>query len=150
MRAWIAIGLASTLAAAPALAHAGDWSGCTLGPNNLNRCAVSGAPAAILAAIAAPVLVAGAAATVAHELHRRTVERQPTGAATPAATKPQRTPKLALVPPPVDRYRAAADDGRRAAPDGAVRFNETATDVGMAVGGAMVLGAIIANVAKKK
>lgn len=152
MRAYVALGLAVTLVAAPVAARAGDWSGCTIGPNGaLDRCTLSGAPALALAAIAAPALFAGAAVTVAHELHKRTVERRPAGA-TPesAASKPDRRPNLALVPAPVDHYASAGTRDGATAPNPAVRFDETATQVGLAVGGAMVLGAIIANLAKKK
>lgn len=146
MRAWIATGVALALAATPVLARADGptgGGGCTLGAGAPLSCAVAGLPAKLLAAAAAPVLVAGAGVTIAHELRRRTVERQ-------AAAAPQKTPPaLALVPAARDRYRA--DGAAAPAPTpGAARVNETATEVGMAVTGAMVLGAVIANIVKKK
>jgi hypothetical protein len=151
MRTPIAFSLCLALVAAPAAAHAADWSGCLLGPTDVNRCSVSGGPAAVLAAIAAPVLVAGAAVTVAHELHKRTDERQPDGD-DPGATPQQRTPpNLTLVPTPApDPYRTAAGtpERRRATPNRAFQFNETATNVGLAVGGAMVVGAMVATIVK--
>jgi len=153
MRTAIALGLSLALLAAPATARA-DWSGCVVGPTDLNRCTVSGAPAAVLAALAVPVLVAGAAATVAHEMRQRADERLPDGdGASGQAPLPKRTlPNLALVPePPPDPYRVPAGQSERPpAPSGAVRFNETATNVGMAVGGAMVLGAMIAAIVQSK
>lgn len=145
MRTTIALGVAAALVLAPLTAGA-DFSGCVLGPSDLNHCSVGGAPAALLAAIAAPVLVAGAAATVAHELRRRTDERAPTG----AARRPARTPpSLTLLPEPPDPYRATTGGAETThAPGAAFRFNETATNVALAAGGVAVLGAMIATVAK--
>jgi hypothetical protein len=145
----LALAFAAGLVAAPLGAYADNSVGCLLGPTDVHRCSVSGAPAAALAAIAAPVLVAGAAATVAHELGKRTDERVPDGVQpTPAA---QQRPSLALVPEPPDPYRVRPGKPERAAgPNRAVQFNEAATDVGIAVTGAMVVGAIIANLAHKK
>jgi hypothetical protein len=147
MRA-IATGLAFALVAAPLTARADAFMGCLAGPSDLNRCSISGAPAAALAIIAAPVIVAGAAVTVAHELRKRTDERQPGDG---AAAKKGAPPKLSLVPEPPDPYRARAGAPERAAPSsGAFRFNDSATNVATAVAGAAVLGAIIATVAKRK
>ncbi len=148
MRAALACCLSAALVAAPAAARA-DWTGCFLGPSDLHRCAVSGTPAAALAAIAVPLLVAGAAVSVAHELDKRTEERAAT--TTDGDTPPPKKtrPTLALMPTPPDPYRVPS--GRpetRAKPSGAFQFNETATNVATAVAGAAVLGAMIATVAK--
>lgn len=151
---WLAMTLA--LAAAPAVARADSvqLGGCLLGPSQLDRCSVSGAPAAALAAIAAPVLVAGAAVTVAHELHQHTVERAAAAApATPTSAKAkaqaQAQAQLALLPAARDPYRAAAAAPDRARPPNhAAAVNEAITDVGIAVTGAAVIGAIIADVAQ--
>lgn len=140
------LALAFVLVAAPLAAHADSWSGCLLGPSDLNRCSITGAPAAALAAIAAPVLVAGAAVTIAGELDKRIVERAPDG----VQRKTGQRPTLTLVPEPPDPYRArAGQPEKRRAPDPAVQFNETATNVAIGVTGAMVVGAIIANLAHK-
>ncbi|HEX8951518.1 MAG TPA: hypothetical protein VF945_06715, partial [Polyangia bacterium] len=134
---------------APAAARA-DAMGCLVGPSDWSRCSVGGSPAAILGAIAAPVILAGAAVSVATELGRRTEERAPDdgGAAAPAsATGKKARPSLALVPDPPDPYRAPAGKKEtRARPSAAFQFNETATNVATAVTGAMVVGAIIADI----
>lgn len=111
-------------------------------------CSVSGSPAAILGAIAAPVILAGAAVSVAGEVGRRTEERAPDGvAAPPAAGGKHARPNLALVPEPPDPYREPAGKKEtRRKPSGAFQFNETATNVATAVTGAMVVGAIIADI----
>ena len=139
--------LAGSLVAAPALSSA-DPIGCFAGPSDLHPCSVSGAPAAILGAIAAPVILAGAAVTVATELGRRTEERAPDGvAAPPAAGGKHARPNLALVPEPPDPYREPAGKKEtRRKPSAAFQFNETATNVATAVTGAMVVGAIIADI----
>jgi hypothetical protein len=148
MRRSIASALAFALVAAPLTARADAFMGCLTGPSDLNRCSISGAPAAALAAIAAPIIVAGAAVTVAHELRKRTDERLPDARATPHK---KGAPTLALVPEPPDPYRTPAGAPERAAPSSAAfRFNDTATNVATAVAGAAVLGAIIATVAKRK
>ncbi len=144
MRLALASGLALALVAAPAAGRA-DPIGCLTG--DLANCSVSGSPAAILGAIAAPVIAAGAAVTVVNELTHRTEERNPDdGAATAAAAGKHARPSLALVPDPPDPYRAQAGKKEtRAKPSAAFQFNETATNVATAVTGAMVVGAIIAN-----
>jgi hypothetical protein len=145
MRRAICFSFASLLAVAPSLARA-DLGGCLAGPNDLNRCSVSGAPAAVLGAIAAPVLIAGAAVSIANELEHRTEERD--AAAQPATKAKHGQPaSLALVPEPPDPYRARA--GKKEArnkPNAAFQFNETATNVATAVTGAMVVGAVIATI----
>jgi hypothetical protein len=149
MRRALTWSLALALVAAPAAARA-DWSGCLLGPTDLNRCSVSGAPATALAAIAAPVLVAGAAVSVAHELEKRTQERLPDGTGTATSATGKKTqPNLALVPDPPDPYRAAPGHPEtRTRPSAAFRFNENATNIATAVTGAAVLGAMIATIVK--
>jgi hypothetical protein len=98
----------------------------------------------LLAAIAAPVIVAGAAVSVAHELNRRTVERESDVAPSTGKHAPA---SLALVPDPPDPYRAPAGKKEtRAKPSPAFQFNETATNVATAVTGAMVVGAVIATI----
>jgi len=152
MRTTLLAAFALSLVAAPAAARA-DIGGCFAGPNELNRCSVSGAPAAIVGAIAAPVLLAGAAVTVAHELHRRTEERDAAAAsgATPAsATSKHAPPSLALVPDPPDPYRARAGKAEtRTQPSAAFRFNDTATNVATVVTGAAVVGAVIGTIVQE-
>jgi hypothetical protein len=149
LRPAIALGLALGLVAAPAAARA-DLLGCTLGPSDLNRCTVSGAPAVALGAIAAPILVAGAAVSIAHELQRRTEERaaEDAAAAPVASTSGKHAPpSLALVPDPPDPYRAPEGKKEtRHKPNAAFQFNDTATNVATAVTGAMVVGAVIATI----
>src|SRR4051812_46677190 len=104
----IAVAVSLALFAAPTAAHA-DWSGCYLGPTSTQSCSIGGGPAAILAAIAAPILVAGAASTIAGELHKQHQEL-PTGAdpATATTTGAQAKPTLSLLPPAPDPYRESA------------------------------------------
>jgi hypothetical protein len=130
------------LVAAPAAARA-QALGCLVGPTDTNPCSVGGGPAALLGAIAAPVIVAGAAVSVAHELTKRTEERE-AGAGTPTGKRPS----LALVPDPPDPYREPAGGKKetRNKPSAAFQFNETATNVATAVTGAMVVGAVIATI----
>ena len=107
----------------------------------------------MLAAIAAPILVAGAAVTVAHELHRRTEERDAaatSGAASSSRTAKHAPPSLALVPDPPDPYRAPAGKVEtRARPSAAFQFNETATNVATVVTGAAVVGAMIGTIVQE-
>jgi hypothetical protein len=147
MRTAIACALASSLAAAPVLARA-DPMGCLVGPADNRPCSLGGTAAGILGAIAAPVILAGAAVTVAEEIGKKTEERLPDGAATPTATNRQHArPNLALVPDPPDPYRASAGKKEtRAKPSAAFQFNETATNVAIAATGAMVVGAIIGEI----
>ena len=144
--AWLVCG---ALVAAPVAARA-DWSGCVLGPSDLNRCSITGTPATALAAIAAPIIVAGAVASVAHELNKRTEERADgvaPVASTAAGAKHQ--PNLALVPDPPDPYRATPGHPEtRHKPSAAFQFNENATNVATVVAGAAVVGALIATIAK--
>jgi hypothetical protein len=146
MRRIVALGLA-VACFTPALARAHDYSGCYLGPSDLDHCAVSGTPAAILAGIAAPVLVAGAAVTAAQELRKHTTELAPVpGAVTnPGANgKPQTS--LMLVPPS-SAYAAGASEHAATAPGAAFRFNDAATNIATVAAGAMVVGAIAATIA---
>ena len=145
MRSAICLSFVAVLASAPSLAHA-DPLGCLLGPSDLNRCTVEGMPATVLGAIAAPVLIAGAAVSIADELRHRTEERD---AAAPATTAKHGQPaSLALVPDPPDPYRARAGGKKEARnkPNPAFQFNETATNVTTVVAGAMVVGAVIATI----
>jgi hypothetical protein len=137
----LAATLAFGLCAAPLSARA-DGLGCLLGPSQTNDCSLGGAPAVALAALAAPVIVAGAAVTAAHEMSRRTEERLPPG-------PHELPPNLSLVPESHDPYRAQANAPERPhKPSAAFQFNETATNVTTVVAGAMVAGAIIANIVK--
>ena len=148
MRVLFASLVAGSLIAVPLAARA-DATGCLVGPSDVYPCSVGGSPAAILGAIAAPVIIAGAAVTVANELGRRTQERAPDGSAetTKTAGGKHAPPSLALVPDPPDPYRAPAGKKEtRAKPSAAFQFNETATNVATAVTGAMVVGAIIADI----
>lgn len=147
MRAPLVFAFASSLVVAPAAARA-DIGGCLAGPNDLNRCSVSGTPAAVLGAVAVPVIIAGAAVSVAHELARHVEERAADETRGASATKKHAPPSLALVPDPPDPYRARAGrpEARRPQPNGAFVFNETATNIAAAVTGAAVVGAVIATI----
>jgi len=141
MRTTIAATLIFGLVAAPLAARA-QAVRCLPGPGNINECSVSGGPAALLAAIAAPALVAGTAVTVAHELTKRTEEREAA-----AGTPTGKQPNLALVPEPPDPYREPAGKKEKCTrPSPAFQFNDTATNVATAVTGAMVVGAVIATI----
>jgi hypothetical protein len=151
----VALALTFSLCLAPAVARA-DFSGCTLGPMpggmTNQSCSLGGQPAAILAAIAAPVLVAGAASTAYGELNKHTVEL-PDGAEDPATTTRPRSPNLSLMPPAADPYReppgkVAGKERTRRQPNRAFEFNENATNVVMVATGAMVAGALIATIVK--
>jgi hypothetical protein len=150
MRRVLSLSFALALAAAPSLARA-DVGGCLLGPSDLDRCSVSGTPALVLGAIAAPILIAGAAASVAEELRHRTEERDPGDAPSPTVAGKKRStpPSLALVPEPPDPYRARAGKTEtRKKPNPAVQLNENATNIATAVTGAMVVGAVIVTIVK--
>ena len=110
-------------------------------------CSVGGGPAALLGAIAAPVIVAGAAVS------DRPRARPPRRGRAPTDHAPRRrrasAPTLSLVPDPPDPYRAPPQQEearRRTKPSPAFQFNETATNVATAVTGAMVVGAVIATI----
>jgi hypothetical protein len=150
----VALAVSFALVAAPGLAHA-DWSGCYLGPTSTQSCSVGGQPAAILAAIAAPILVAGAASTIAGELRRHQMELPPGDDPAPAtAGRPNQPPSLTLMPTQVpDPYRETAGAksarrDRRNTPNAAFEFNERATTVALVAGGALVAGAVIASIVK--
>src|SRR3954468_7397458 len=142
MRTTLAAPVSLALVATPLAARA-QSVGCLLGPSDAHPCSVGGGPAALLGAIAAPVIVAGAAVSVAREFGRRAEERD--DAAPPATGK---RPSLALVPEPPDPYRepAGKKHERRNQPSAAFQFNDTATNVATAVTGAMVVGAVIATI----
>src|SRR5262245_46932824 len=115
MRSQLTFALATAIVAWSTPSRA-DITGCFLGPPDLNRCSVSGTIPAVLGAIAAPILIAGAAATIVHELDRRTEERP---AAAPIGA-PTRAPNLSFLP-------STASVGQPEAarpPNPAFRFNE--------------------------
>jgi hypothetical protein len=155
MRTTLVSLLLAALLGAPNAAHADCFGGSILlsggSPDLLNRCAVTGTPATALAAIAAPVIVAGAVYTIVDELQHRTTEiydvpyTQPVG----ASAAQQQQPNLALMPTVGDRYREGPN-GEKPRPQhlAAFRFNERATNVATAVAGAAVIGAIIATAVK--
>jgi hypothetical protein len=142
MRTTLAATLSLALVATPLVARA-QSVGCLTGPSDTFPCSVGGGPAALLGAIAAPVIIAGAAVSVAHEFGRRVEERD--DAAPPPTGK---HPNLALVPDPPDPYREPAGKKveRRTKPSPAFQFNENATNIATAVTGAMVVGAVIATI----
>ena len=149
MRMRLSAALAICLVSAPLAAHADDALGCLLGPSDLHRCSVSGGPATVLGAIAAPVIVAGAAVLIAQELSHRVEERaiDENVPAQAADGEKHKRPNLALVPAPPDPYREPAGKKEtRHKPSAAFQFNETATNVATAVTGAMVVGAVIATI----
>jgi len=145
--------VAAALTLAPVAAHANvQWGGCLAGPmpnDLLSRCEVSGAPALAMAAIAAPIVAAGAVYTIVDELNRRTVEANPGDLQTAQPTKPGQAPQLTLLPKTYDRYRDDGSPKRTAKPNPALQFNETAVTVATAVTGIAVAAAIIATMAKK-
>ena len=117
--------------------------GCLVGPmDNVSRCSISGLPAAGLAAVAAPILVVGAAVTIAHELDKSQQGELPPG----TVTQPNKKPSLTYVPAaPEDPYY-----NREHAPamqSAAFKFNDTTTNVMTAVAATAVVGAVIATVA---
>jgi hypothetical protein len=144
---------ALALAGAPAAAHAkNDLGGCLVGPSitgpdMLTRCTLTGAPATALAAVAAPVIVAGAAFTIYAELHKQTVEMYDVPYTQQSTAAGQ--PVLALTPEVQDRYREGPN-GEKPRPQHlkAFEFNDRATNVATAVAGAAVIGAIIATAVK--
>jgi len=150
MRMRLSAAVAICLLSAPSAAHADDLLGCIAGPTDVHRCSVTGAPAIALAAVAAPVLVAGAAVSIAQELTHRTQERATReNVPAPPAGARRAQPNLALVPDPPDPYRAPANANAketRRKPSAAFQFNDTATNVATAVTGAMVVGAVIATI----
>jgi hypothetical protein len=155
MRKLIASLLAAALLAAPAAAHAkSDLGGCLVGPSIagndvLSHCTITGPPATALAAVAAPIIVAGAAYTIISELHKQAVEVYDVPYTQQSSAGGQQ-PQLALTPEVVDRYREGPN-GQKPRPQHlkAFEFNDRATNIATAVAGAAVVGAIIATVATK-
>jgi hypothetical protein len=145
--------VAAALMLAPVAAHAhAEWGGCLAGPmpnDLLSRCEVSGAPALAMAAIAAPIVAAGAVYTIVDELNHRHVETNPGDAQTAARTTPGQPPQLTLLPATYDKYRDDGSPKRTVKPNPALQFNETAVTVATAVTGVAVAAAIIATMAKK-
>src|SRR5260370_40176295 len=103
MRKLVVLALPAVLPLLPATAHADPWSdGCFTGPmDGYSRCSLGGAPAAGLAAVAAPFLVAGAIVTIADELNHSHQELPPG-----TTSQPNKKPSLSYVPAaPEDPYR---------------------------------------------
>jgi hypothetical protein len=144
MRTSIVIASCATALLFSTAARANDFDlgGCFLGPSDsLHRCYVSGAPAVGMAGVAAPILVIGAAATIAHELKKSQTGELPPGTTTGSNNKPS----LSYVPPvEQDPYR---NQEHSTQPSPAFKLNDTATNVATAVTAAAVVGAIIATTA---
>jgi hypothetical protein len=158
MRKSIASVMMAVLVGAPVAARAdgSSWGTCLAGPSMqgkdmLSRCQVTGTPAIALAAIAAPVIVAGAAFTIRAELDRRTAELYDDPHVQAAAASGKKPTSLALTPTVSDPYREGPHGEKpRARANPAFEFNDRATNIATAVAGAAVVGAIIATVAAGK
>lgn len=129
----------SILAVAPAARADYNLGGCLVGPMDAyTRCYVAGAPAAGMAAVAAPFLVVGAVATIAHELDQHGDGELPPGT---VLGNGKQKPSLSYVP-------AAPSEPLRSepvkAPSGAFNFNDKASTVATAVTVAALVGAVIA------
>lgn len=157
----VSAALAVSLAAAPVAAHAQTFWGNgftpAFGPSNtlagclLGPCAVSGIPAVVGAAIAAPILVAGGAYT-AYDTARHRVGEAPIPGAVPVPQPLGKKPKynLSLTPTASDPYYNAGDAGDRTRrPNGYLRFNDTATNIALGLGAAAIITSVIVGVAKK-
>jgi hypothetical protein len=143
MRRLVCIGLFASLALFTFAAHADPWSsGCLVGPmDSYNRCTITGTPAAVLGAIAAPIMVAGAVVTIADELNKAHQELPPG-----TVSQPNKKPSLSYVPPvPEDPYLNQPE--RPTTPSPAFNFNDKAANVATAVTAAAVVGAIIGTIA---
>jgi hypothetical protein len=136
----VALGLLGTLALGNATAHA-DPSGCLIGPmGSYSTCTLTGTPATVLGAIAAPVLVAGAAVTIAEELKKAHQELPPG-----TVIQPNKKPSLTYVPPVPDPHSNQPEHPM--APNPAVDFNDKATNIATAVTAVAVVGAIVGSIA---
>jgi hypothetical protein len=142
MRQLVVASLLISIAFASSTVRADQWDGCVVGPmDSYNRCTLSGSPAAVLGAVAAPFLVAGAVVTIADELTRHHQEL-----AAGTVVPPGKKPSLSYVPPaPEDPYRNGHEHAVAANP--AFDFNDKATTVATAITAAAVLGAIIGTIA---
>jgi hypothetical protein len=126
---------------------------CTSGPECLQRWIGPIKPNATMALVtgvlAAPVLLAGGLVTTAKLSSEE--KAPPSGVTTPPPDQPNGRPELQLIPnqsaPPAARAETPKERARR---EQMLRFNDTLTNVGIAVGGAAVLSGIIAGIVKKK
>jgi hypothetical protein len=100
--------------------------------------------AAVMGAVAAPVVLLGAVVSAASGQREKPA---PVGVVTRTeGGRPKAS--LALVPPMPDPYAHAASGNTR--PSGAFKFNDVGTNVALAVGGAAILTSIIAGIAGNK
>jgi hypothetical protein len=125
---------------------------CTSIPQCLSQLKIPHADAVTLAkigAVMAPaVLGVGAFFTAAMEKARP--KEAPEGVVIVEDEAGQPRAALELVPAARDKYYNPNPPQERPKPSGAFRFNDTATNVALAVGGAAVITGIIAGIAKGK
>jgi hypothetical protein len=143
MRTLVTLVIGAALSFLSTSARADVWdNGCVIGPmDSVSRCTVTGAPATGLAAVAAPILVAGAIVTIAEELNK-THQELPPG----TVTQPNKKPSLSYVPPTAeDPYRNQPE--RSTKPNPAFNFNDKATNIATAVTAAALVGAIVGTIA---
>lgn len=137
--ALVAVSLAAPASAAP---------NCSSLPECLARAGLGGRlldehSYAVLGALASPVVVLGAFVTAAVHAHE---VKPPVGVVVTPDEHRRPRASLALVPstfepaPPLDAKQPKPHN------DGAFKFNDKATNVALAVGGAAVLGGIIAGI----
>jgi hypothetical protein len=119
---------------------------CTSVPQCLSRFThqSAGTIAKIGAVMAPIVLGVGAALTLARQTS------QPREAPAGVSVTPEGRLTLDLVPVPQDRYYNAHPPVEKPRHDGVFRFNDTATNVALAVGGVAVIGSIIAGIATQR
>jgi hypothetical protein len=125
---------------------------CTSIPQCLSQLRIPHTDAVTLAkigAVMAPAVIGiGAFITAAAEKARP--KQEPEGVVVVPDENGQPRAALELVPATHDKYYNPNPPHELPKPSGAFRFNDTATNVALAVGGAAVIGGIIAGIVKGK
>jgi hypothetical protein len=144
----LGLSLVAVLLLAPASAYAGGLQ-CKSVPECLASVGMGhldAKTAAILGAAASPVVIAGAFMTAAVEQSR--AKEGPRGVVVTDGDDGRPRVQLKLIPSADDTsYGAPAPaDSKRQPPSGAFKFNDTATNVALAVGGAAVVTSVIMGI----
>lgn len=119
---------------------------CTSAPECLARLGlgrIDPKVAAVTGGVAASLIAAGAAVSAARQ---EQMKPPPPGVVVLIDPEGKKTTELQLIPTPPPALVSQSE--RRTLPNPAVRFNDTLTNVGLAIGGAAVLTGIILGAVK--
>jgi hypothetical protein len=142
------LGLALALMLLPASAHAA----CGSIPECLMRLRFPHADAVTVAKAGAVVgaAVIGVGGLVTAAMQKAHPKEAPNGVVVTHDESGRAHANLQLVPAPHDKYYNANGPDRPKPPSGAFKFNDTAANVMIGVGGAAVLGSIIAGIVQSE